>query len=158
MLSGAAATQPGQAFLSPASREQPMAPGVLVARLHPGLSSLPTTPTRRARPGVPLAASGKGSYVYTNLASLRASDARANVYGVVCSFTHRYQSKGRDVTVSLSLVDESQPDPESAVPCNFFMPTGDGLPGAVMVGDIVRVHRAKASSGGAFLRRRPCDV
>lgn len=74
-------------------------------------------------------------------------DARVNVYGVVCSFSHRHQSKGRDMTACVSLVDESQPNSDDAVSCNFFVPTRDGLPAPLMVGDIMRVHRAKVSSG-----------
>lgn len=86
---------------------------------------------------------GKASYVYTNLASLGSSDGRANVYGVVCSFSHPHKCKGKDMTVSVSLLDESCPECDNAIPCNFFMPTRDGLPAPVMVGDMMRIHRAK---------------
>eukprot|EP00752_Nemacystus_decipiens_P007468 g6671.t1 len=87
--------------------------------------------------------SGKASYVYTNLDSLQVQEEKTNVYGVVCSFTHRHQSRGRDMTNSVGLLDETCPDSDSAVPCNFFHPSAKGLPAPVMVGDIVRLHRAK---------------
>lgn len=83
--------------------------------------------------------------MYTNLDSIRVQQEKTNVYGVVCSFTHRHQSRGRDMTSSVSLLDETCAASDSAVPCNFFNPTAKGLPAPVMVGDIVRLHRAKAS-------------
>ncbi|CAM9116504.1 unnamed protein product, partial [Scytosiphon promiscuus] len=101
----------------------------------------------------------KAQYAYTALDSLRVQQERANVYGVVCSFTHQHQSKGRDMTNSISLLDETCAASDSALPCNFFSPTAKGLPAPAMVGDIVRIHRAKVqlfrgrlqltSSGGA---------
>ncbi|CAM9417177.1 unnamed protein product [Ectocarpus sp. 6 AP-2014] len=85
----------------------------------------------------------KASYAYTTLESIRVQEEKTNVYGVVCSFTHRHQSRGRDMTNSVSLLDESCPQSDGAVPCNFFSSTLKGLPAPLMVGDIVRLHRAK---------------
>ncbi|CBJ28873.1 POT1 protection of telomeres 1 homolog [Ectocarpus siliculosus] len=85
----------------------------------------------------------KASYAYTTLDSIRVQEEKTNVYGVVCSFTHRHQSRGRDLTNSVSLLDESCPQSDDAVPCNFFSSTLKGLPAPLMVGDIVRLHRAK---------------
>lgn len=83
--------------------------------------------------------------MYTNLDSLQVQEAKTNVYGIVCSFTHRHQSRGRDMTNSVGLLDETCTDSDNAVPCNFFSPSAKGLPAPAMVGDIVRLHRAKAS-------------
>eukprot|EP00903_Cladosiphon_okamuranus_P021838 g20081.t1 len=86
---------------------------------------------------------GTPSYVYTNLNSLEVQEEKTNVYGIVCSFTHRHQSRGRDMTISVGLLDETCTESDNAVPCNFFSPSAKGLPAPAMVGDIVRLHRAK---------------
>ena len=102
----------------------------------------------------PFTGAGAKAYVYTKLASLRFSDERANVYGIVCSFNHPHQSRGKDMTISISLLDESRTDSDNAVPCNFFQPTRNGLPVPLMVGDIIRIHRAKVS--GVHEQSRLC--
>lgn len=91
--------------------------------------------------------------MYTKLSSLHFADTRANVYGIVCSFSHPHQSRGKDMTISVSILDESHTDPDSAVPCNFFHSTRDGLPMPIMVGDIIRIHRAKVNP-----RQKPCHL
>ena len=87
-----------------------------------------------------------GKYTYTSLASLRPPIAKAHVYGVVSAFSHRRQSRGSDATTSVSLLDETCTQPDNAVPCNFFHFSRGRLPAPLMVGDIVRIHRAKASN------------
>lgn len=106
---------------------------------------LPFVPLARpACSSLPSYSSAKASYAYTALDDIRKQEEKTNVYGVVCSFTHRHQSRGKDLTNSVSLLDEScSGGLDSAVPCNFFSSTLKGLPAPLMVGDIVRLHRAK---------------
>ncbi len=50
---------------------------------------------------------------------------------------------GPDHFVSLSIVDESLPDPCKALSCNLFHRDNVGLPIPVGVGVVIRLHRVK---------------
>ncbi len=54
-----------------------------------------------------------------------------------------YPTLGPDHIVSLSIADESLPDPCKALSCNLFHGNVEGLPIPVGVGDVIRLHRVR---------------
>lgn len=78
-------------------------------------------------------------YVYQKLCDLNPGGGPVNVMGVVVLFKPPYQSKGRDYTCTLEIVDEECQ--RSPVPLIFFNRDRNKLPRSCSIGDVVCVRR-----------------
>ena len=78
-------------------------------------------------------------YTYERLSELRLDNSPVNVMGVAVLFKPPYQSKGRDFTCTVEIVDEGSG--KSSVPLIFFNREKGKLPREVKVGDVVCVRR-----------------
>lgn len=79
------------------------------------------------------------SYTYDRLCDLQLGSTPLNVIGVVVLFKPPYQSKGRDYTCTIEVVDDSCE--KSPVPLIFFNRDQRKLPQSCSVGDVVCVRR-----------------
>ena len=78
-------------------------------------------------------------YAYEKLYSLTPGISPVNVMGVVVLFKPPYQSKGRDYTCTMEIVDEGCQN--CPVPLIFFNRDMQKLPQSCNIGDVVCVRR-----------------
>ena len=87
----------------------------------------------------PIVQRSRKPYVYEKLCDLRQESSPVNVMGVVVLFKPPYQSKGRDYTCTMEIVDEGSR--ENSVPLIFFNRDVQKLPQSCNIGDVVCVRR-----------------
>ena len=80
-------------------------------------------------------------YTYERLSDLRLGSSPVSVMGVAVLFKAPYQSRGRDFTCTVEIVDEGCSN--SPVPLIFFNKEKEKLPRGVNVGDVVCVRRVE---------------
>ena len=80
-------------------------------------------------------------YTYVKLSDLQPGNIAVNVMGVAVIFKPPYQSKGRDHTCTVEVVDEGCET--SPVPLIFFNRDPARLPQSVSVGDVLCVRRVE---------------
>ncbi|XP_069018523.1 protection of telomeres protein 1 [Embiotoca jacksoni] len=102
-----------------------------------------SSPTRKRRSAASfeVASTTKApKYSYLRLGDLKTGSI-VNVYGVVVFFKQPFKSRGTDFCSSLKIIDQSN----QKVACTIFCEKLDDHPKIFQIGDIVRMHRVKAS-------------
>lgn len=84
---------------------QDSAPSSAIVRCKP---TAPKTKSKKRKKNKPPTT----AYIYTKLANLALGDA--NFYGVVSKFAPPKPTRGSDVILTVSIVDETRPDPVTA--------------------------------------------
>lgn len=86
------------------------------------------------------------SPVYTKLADLDNKERQiVNIFGIVKFFKSPCKTKGRDLCLTLSLVDDSYQNTDESFVCNIFCSNDNELPVVKSVGDILRLNGVKVS-------------
>ena len=94
-------------------------------------------------------------YAYDKLSDLRLGSGPVNVMGVVVLFKPPYQSKGRDYTCTVEVVDEGCS--VNPVPLIFFNREKGRLPRGVNIGDVVGVRKVEVGEFNSRLQGK-CRV